>query len=133
MLSSRRPKAVAVLAGLGVTAGLTAASAASLGGVTAQSLGADVQTVASCDTDGVAVAYSNAYDTATGRYLTNGVTVSGIAPLCVGKNISVTLKNATSASLGAGTIVVAGATQTIVIAPGADASLVTGVAIAIAG
>ena len=46
------PAAVAAL-------GLATASAASLGGITSSSYGADVGVGSSCDTDGVTVAFTN--------------------------------------------------------------------------
>ena len=62
--------------------GLATASAASLGGITSSSYGADVGVVSSCDTDGVTVAFTNSYDASLGRYQTTAVTVSGIAAAC---------------------------------------------------
>ena len=57
-------------AGLAVTGGVFA-SAASLGGVESANLGSSATVVASCDTDGVTVDYSTAYDSASGTYLVN--------------------------------------------------------------
>lgn len=84
---------VAVIAGIAVTAGVFA-SAASLGGVTSTNLGSSATVVASCDTDGVDLDYSTSYDTASGTYLVNSVTVSDIDPSCKGEQIEVSLKSA---------------------------------------
>ena len=56
----RRRIAVAVIAGVG-TFGVIGASAASLGGITGSSLGADAAVIGSCDTDGVSLTYTNTY------------------------------------------------------------------------
>jgi hypothetical protein len=80
--------------------GIVFASAASLGGITAQSLGADDSVVASCDTDGVSTAYVTVYTAAgTAGYKVDSVTVSGINNACDGKAIKVTLTGAADAEL----------------------------------
>ena len=89
----------AVLAGIAAF-GLVGASAASLGGITSSSLGADVGVVASCDTDGVTVTFTNAYDATLGRYQATGVTVGGMNAACTGKALNLTLKDAAGGSLG---------------------------------
>ena len=83
---------IALTAGLAVTGGVFA-SAASLGGVESSNLGSSATVVASCDTDGVAVDYSTAYDAATGTYLVNSVTVDKISDACKGQLIEVSLKD----------------------------------------
>lgn len=119
---------------LGIAAfGVATASAASLGGITGESLGADTGTVSSCDTDGVGIAFTNTYDAASGTYRVGQVTVTGLAAACTGKSISVTLKDAGGASLGTGSTTVAGASQAVAIAPTAGASAVAGTAIVVAG
>jgi hypothetical protein len=84
---------IAVIAGIAVTGGVFA-SAASLGGVTSTNLGSSATVVASCDTDGVGLDYSTSYDTASGTYLVNSVTVSDIDASCKGEQIEVSLKSA---------------------------------------
>lgn len=84
---------IAVVAGIAVTGGVFA-SAASLGGVTSTNLGSSATVVASCDTDGVDLDYSTSYDTASGTYLVNSVTVSKIDDSCKGEQIEVSLKSA---------------------------------------
>lgn len=83
---------IALTAGLAVTGGVLA-SAASLGGVDSASLGSSATVVASCDTDGVTIDYSSAYDSASGTYLVDAVTVDGIADACKGESIEVSLKD----------------------------------------
>lgn len=83
---------IALAAGIAVTGGVFA-SAASLGGVQSTSLGSSATVVASCDTDGVALDYSTAYNAESGTYVVNSVTVDKIADACKGQMIEVSLKN----------------------------------------
>lgn len=125
-----------VLAGLAglVAFSAVAASAASLGGLGGQSLGANDTVVASCDSDGVTIAYTTAYNPSTGKYATSGATVSGIATGCDGKTLSVTVSGAAGAALGSGTAtVVAGGTQAVTFATPAAAESVVGAAVVISG
>ena len=120
---------------LGVGAfGLTAATAASLGGLTTARLGASNNAVASCDSDGVGLTYTNTYGTAGRRYRTTGVTVTGLNSACSGKSLRLMLASA-GASLGTGTIasLTAASTQTITMTTLANTRLVTRVAVVITG
>lgn len=130
----RRRIAVAVIAGVG-TFGMIGASAASLGGITGSSLGADAAVIGSCDTDGVTLAYTNSYDATLGRYQTTGVTVTGIAAACAGKSLALTLKDTAGAALGSGTVAsIVGTSASITLtAPGANANSVAGAAVVISG
>ncbi|HMS13262.1 MAG TPA: hypothetical protein PKD80_09175 [Microthrixaceae bacterium] len=131
----RRRIGAAIVAGL-ATFGIVGASAASLGGVTSTTLGADVGVVSSCDTDGVSLSFTNSYDATLGRYQTTTVNIGGIAAACSGKALSITLKDATGASVGSGSIatLTASASQSATIAaPGANANAVTGAAVVITG
>jgi hypothetical protein len=132
----RRGILFALLIGLAAF-GLVGAAAASLGGLGGQKLGADDSVVASCDTDGVTLAYTNTYDPTTGVYRVTAVTVSGINTACNTESMSVTLKDSTGASLGTGTAVVnvsaAPFAQTVTIAPTAAAKSVVGAAVVISG
>ncbi len=139
-----RRAVVASLLGLTVGGGILA-SAASLT-VTGNTLGAGTTTIASCDTDGVALKYGHTYlagvAAGQGQYRTSSVQVTGIAAACVGKAISVTLKDTAGASLGSGTLaaipaIVLPATEpavTISFAPSPwlDANAVLGAAVVIA-
>jgi hypothetical protein len=89
-----------------VVSGAVFAMAASLGGITSNSLGADSAAVATCDSDGVSTSYTTAYDATDGRYEVTAVTVSGIDNVCDGKPIAVTLTNGAGASVGSGSTTV---------------------------
>ncbi len=107
---------IALTAGLAVTGGVFA-SAASLGGVTSTNLGSSATVVASCDTDGVKLDYTTAYDAASGTYLVNSVTVDGIDAFCKGEQIEVSLKNSDGKATTTTTrTAVTGSTQTIAVA-----------------
>lgn len=86
---------------LGMTVfGAVMGSAASLGGVTPQGLGADDAIIASCDSDGVTTAHTTAYNTTgTAGYKVASVTVGALDDACDGKTIEVRLTGAGSASL----------------------------------
>ncbi|MCD4524508.1 hypothetical protein [Nocardioides sp. cx-173] len=81
---------------LALAAGTTAfaavvGSAATLGGITSDDLGADTSVVASCDTDGIAVKYGTTYADMTGVYEVDTVTLTGIDEDCAGQSVAVTL------------------------------------------
>lgn len=121
-------------AGLGLAAfGAVVASAASLGGLTSQSIGGDTAVVASCDSDGVSIAYDSTYSATLGAYEVSSVTVSGIDAACTGETIKVTVHDGSNVALGAGSIAVAGTSQAVSISAGADTSAVTGTAVVISG
>lgn len=130
----RRKRMIGAVAAGVLAIGVVGASAASLGGITSDSLGADVGTIASCDTDGVQLKpFTNTYDAALGRYQTSGVTIIGIAAGCNGKSLSITLKDTAGVSLGSATATVAGTTQAVTFAPTVNANAVTGAAVVISG
>ena len=124
--------AIAVLAGVG-TVGVGLASAATLNGITSNKLGADDSVVASCDTDGVTVSYSNTYDSASGRYKTTGVTVASVDAGCTGESISATLKDSSSNPVFTGTVGGTSVSMTLALASAPFAEDVTGIAIVITG
>jgi hypothetical protein len=132
----RRGVLFALLIGLAAF-GLVGAAAASLNGLGGQKLGADDTVVASCDTDGVTLAYTNTYDQPTGMYRVTAVTVSGINTACNTEQMSITLKDAGGNSIGTGTaavnVTVAPFSQTVTIAPTASAKAVVGAAVVISG
>jgi hypothetical protein len=81
--ASAHRKATVIAGGLGVLAfGGVIASAATLGTISNASLGAGVQVVASCDTNGVTVAYQTTFDATLGKYKVTSVDVSGIDAAC---------------------------------------------------
>ena len=96
-----------LLAGLSVFA-VVVGMAASLGGITAQGLGADDSAITSCDSNGVSTAYTTAYSTTgTAGYKVGNVTVDGIADACNSATMSVTLTGAGGASLAQQSVTVA--------------------------
>lgn len=128
----RRRIALAVIAGAG-TFGIAGTSAASLGGVTGATLGADSVVVGSCDTDGVSLAYTNAYDATSGTYRTTAVTVGAINAACNGKTLSLTVKGTAGAALASGTATVATGAATVTLATPVASNTVLGAAIVISG
>lgn len=144
MSATRRPttrrKVVALtVAALGI-AGLGLASAAQLN-VSATQLGAGTSVVASCDTDGVKVAFSNGFDIAAKGYAVKQVTVSGISENCANQKLDLTLLNttpdtATAASTIASlsdTVKTGGGSLTFTVTGSPKAADVQGVAVVIAG
>jgi hypothetical protein len=127
-----------VLAGAAgiVAVGAVSASAASLGGVTSDSVGVDSGVVASCDTDGISVDYTVAYAAASQRYNVASVVLTGVAAACNGKAFSVTLADDTT-PLGESTGTVSlggGSTETIDVGSlSVDGELVDSIAVAIVG
>jgi hypothetical protein len=103
--------ALALLAGATAFTAVSA-SAASLGTITSTSVGAGNVTVASCDTDGVGLSYTTAYDATLGAHEIDTVTVSGISDGCDGKSLKVALVDTNKASLGEVTVTVTTGTAT---------------------
>lgn len=78
---------------------MIAASAASLGGITTSQLGAETDTVAGCDPDGINVDFTVAFS--GGEYKTSTVDITEIdSPACDGQDIAVTLTDGSGAVLG---------------------------------
>lgn len=102
-----RKRAVLGLLAAMTAFGAVAASAASLGGITSDSLGADNTAVTACDTDGVTTSYTVSYDSAIPGYEAGTVTVDGIADACNGQNMTVNLVDSADASLGESSVTVA--------------------------
>jgi hypothetical protein len=125
----------------GILAGLTVfgavfAMAASLGGITSGSVGADDAAVASCDTDGVTTTYTSSWDATDERYEVTGVTVGGINNNCDARTLSVSLTDTSGAQIGSGSVTVPtdvlAFTASVTLSPAASAELTTGVHVAIA-
>lgn len=94
--------AIAVIVG----GGIVAASAVALGGINSTGVGSEDSAVGSCDTNGVSVSYTYAYNPAAGHqhYDIATAIVGGIAsPACDGKDISVTLTGANGVELDTST------------------------------
>ncbi len=93
---------IAVVAGVAVFAGVSA-SAATLGGIKTDDLGANSNSVVSLVTSGASVTYSVAYDATLGYYKVTGVSVAPIGAtesFGAGASIKLTLKGAAGVSLG---------------------------------
>jgi len=74
--------------------------AATLGGITTDTLGAEDQVVAACDTDGVTTSYDTAYSgTGTAGYKVDSVTLGSLAQACQGLDFEVTLSGGTAQSV----------------------------------
>lgn len=93
MNKPRKKNAVALLAGVAVAAAVTA-SAASLGGISTEWLGANSNTVASPITGGLNVTWETAYNSAEGYYVVTDFEVDTITDetLPVGADIKLTLQ-----------------------------------------
>lgn len=96
----KKPLALAIAAGV-TTLGAVLSSAATLGGLGGPDLGADTETVASCDADGVSVDYSTSYDSAASQYVVTGVTLQGVDASCAGQDAEITLAGS-AGTLGSG-------------------------------
>lgn len=118
-----------------VGAGIIAASAATLGGLSSTNLGADNVVVAACDTDGINISYSTSYNAATQKFLVPGATVSNVATACAGQVMKVELTGAAGVALSPATEVTLGSatSQNVVFASPTKADLVLGSSIVISG
>jgi hypothetical protein len=126
-------KALAAFGGLAAF-GILTASAASLGGLTSSSLGADQTVIASCDTTGINMAYTTAYDGPSNSYKTTAVTISNVDPTCATKAYKLTLSDpTTSLNETSGVVTLVGAAQTIVLSSPVDAKAYTRTALVITG
>lgn len=112
--------------------------AASLGGLTSDSLGADDQSVGTCDSDGVGTSYTTDYDAAApAGFKVIEVTVTGIADTCDGKTIEVALTGSGGTLIEEQASTVpsdAGTSASLAFSdPGSLAEAVTGVHVMISG
>lgn len=93
----------AMLAGL-VVFGSVFAFAATLGGISTATIGANNSAVAACDTDGVTATYTSAWDATDKRYEISSATVSGVADTCDGQTMKVALTDSAGAQLSEGSL-----------------------------
>ena len=133
---SRRQAIFALALGI-VGVGGVLASAASLN-IANSTLGAGTTVIASCDTNGVSLVYTNTYVPSTGRYDTTAVTVNGLNNVCNAKRLDLTLKRNTGVLLGSGSILslnlpIGTTSATVTLTPAANANLVRGAAVVISG
>ncbi len=133
-ISSRSNKGFLLAGALGIVAmGGVLASAASIGTVSSKTLGSGVSVVASCDTDGVTVAYTNTYNPANGNYEVSSVTISDIAAACNTKVLAITLADGSNVAQGTGGAAISGTSQSFAITGNSNAGVVDHAAIVIAG
>jgi hypothetical protein len=111
------------------------AMAASLGGISSSSVGADDAVVASCDTNGVTTSYGSAWDAVDKRYEVSTVTVGGVDDACDGLTVKVTVTDSGGASLGAGALSIptsAATSHAVTLSTAASSEAVEGVHVTIA-
>lgn len=125
----RKRVLISILAGLIVFAGVLA-MAASLGGITSTTVGADNTVVASCDTNGVTTSYATGWDATDERYEITSVTVGGVNDACDGQTLSVSLTDSTGAQIGSGSLSIptsVATSHTVTMSPAPSAKLTEGV------
>jgi len=87
-----------------------------------------------CTGDGIGLAYTTAYDTASHIYRTTAVAASGIAPPCEGLGYTLTLSGAAGVlATSSGTVALVAGTLTVVPASPPDAGTVTSASLVITG
>ncbi len=89
------------------------AMAATLGGITADGLGADSSVVAACDTDGVTTTFTVAYDATDARDEVTATVVAGVDASCAGQDLTVTLTNGSDVSLDRTTVTAVSGSNTV--------------------
>lgn len=132
----RLPKTpfIAVLAGVSL-AGVVGASAATLGGLGSTGLGSDNSVVAACDTDGISIAYTTAYNATAQEYQVSAVNFTGVNAACNAKAASVSVRNGTTnlGTTNAASITVTASAFSITLASPVSAASVNGVSLIISG
>lgn len=132
----RLPKTpfIAVLAGVSI-AGIVGASAATLGGLSSSGLGSDNSVVAACDTDGISIAYTTAYNATAQEYQVSAVNFTGVNAACNAKAASVSVRNGTTnlGTTNAASITVTASAFSITLAAPVSAASVNGVSLIISG
>ncbi len=131
---TKKRNVVAVLAGVAVATAV-AASAASLGGITTQWLGANSNVVQAPVTDGLTVSWETRYDSANQYYVVSGFTLTPTTgTLPVGAEVALTLTGANSLSEElTGTVVEGGTVDLDGSLPTIAAHAVEGVSVVIVG
>ena len=132
----RLPKTplIAVLVGVAM-AGVAGASAATLGGLSSTGLGSDNSVVAACDTDGISIAYTTAYNATAQEYQVSAVNFTGVNAACNAKAASVSMRNGTTnlGTTNAASITVTASAFSITLASPVAAASVNGVSLIISG
>lgn len=109
------------------------AMAATLGGITADNLGADSSVIASCDTDGVTTSYTIAYDATDARDEITAVVVAGVDAACAGQTLTVTLTDGSDVQLDQTSVTAVAGANTVAATTPASAEAVENVLIVITG
>ena len=123
---------LALVAG-GVVGSAVFGAAASLGGITADTMTADSTAISPCDNNGVNTSYNFVFDSSVTAYKVTTVDVSNIDAACQNYTLRVTLYNSSNASLAerSGTIGTTGTETLDFTAANIDAEFVTGMAVVI--
>ncbi|MEM7285810.1 MAG: hypothetical protein AAF480_05615 [Actinomycetota bacterium] len=124
--------AIAAIAAI-VAFGGFLAMAATLGGITADNLGADSSVIASCDTDGVTTSYTVAYDATDARDEITAVVVAGVDAACAGQTLTVTLTNGSDVQLDQTSVTAVAGSNTVTATTPPSAEAVENVLIVITG
>jgi hypothetical protein len=121
-----KSKSGAVLGAL-IAAALVSASAATLGGLNSDTLGANDDVVAACDTNGIDMSYSYAYNAASQWYDVTAVNFTNVNAACDTLSASISLANGTTllTTQNAATIAVVTGGFTITLGTAVRAELVT--------
>ena len=135
MKKSVRQALVAGTFAVAVGGGIVAASAATLGTLTSTNLGAASSVVAACDTNGVDIAYTTAYNATAHEYVIDTATVSSINAACDGQSMKVQLYGAAGVVEGSQETETldASGTRLFTFGTAAVSNVVTGAAIVISG
>ena len=120
---------------LSIGGGIIVASAATLGGLTADNLGADNTLLDSCNDGGLSIAYGNTYDPTGQRFVVANAVISSIDPGCVGQVMNVQLTGTDGTALSASTplTLTNAVSQTVTFSTPAASEAVEGAAIVITG
>ncbi|MGB2695496.1 MAG: hypothetical protein WBD55_09945 [Dehalococcoidia bacterium] len=112
----------------GIVFGAVIGAAASLGGISPATLGADDATVISCDTDGVSASYDT--DFIGGEFVVTDVTVEDISLDCDDKTVDVVLTDGGS-NVGEGSGTASGGSALVSVSPAPSAEAVDDIHISI--
>ena len=120
---------------LSIGGGIIVASAATLGGLTADNLGADNTLLDSCNDGGLSIAYGNTYDPTGQQFVVANAVISSIDPGCVGQVMNVQLTGTDGTALSASTplTLTNAVSQTVTFSAPAASEAVEGAAIVITG
>lgn len=140
-LKARNRKIGIAVAGGALVAGVFAASAASLGSLTASDLGTTANVVAACQTSGLGVNWGTstyagagtATSTSGSTYTVSAVDLTGVLAACNGQNVKVQLADAAGAAVpnGSGTGTATTGTTSITLAGAVDTKSVEQITVTI--